>query len=61
VSTIAPPTNIRPVTPSPPSSTAKNAAKTGSMLMMIAVRVGESCDCAHVCAISASAPATIAM
>jgi hypothetical protein len=39
-STIRPPKIIRIVALSPPSSTAKSAAKTGSMLMMIAARAG---------------------
>ena len=60
-STMAPPSSIREPTASPPSSTAKKAAKTGSMLITIAVRVGESCDWAQVWAIRATAPATSAM
>lgn len=40
-STITPPANIRSVSDSLLKSTAKNAANTGSMLMMIALRVGE--------------------
>ena len=60
-STIRPPTASRAVMSSPPMSTAKNAAKTGSMLMMIAVRVGERCACAQVWPAIASAPAKTAM
>ena len=60
-STSAPPSSIRSVADSPPSSTAKSAAKTGSMLMMIAVRVGGRWACAQVWPSSAAAPATSAM
>ena len=45
VATIEPPISIRMVSDSPPSSTAKNAANTGSMLMMIAARVGSPAPC----------------
>ena len=51
----------RTVADSPPSSTAKSAAKTGSMLMMIAVRVGGRCACAQVWPSSEAAPANSAM
>ena len=57
-STIEPPRSSRVVTDSPPSSTAKSAANTGSMLMMIAARVGGRWACAQVWPSSASAPAT---
>ena len=60
-STSAPPTSIRTVSDSPPNSTAKNAAQTGSMVMMTAVRVAESWDCAQVCAKIARAPGMSAM
>ena len=46
---------------SPPSSTANRAAKTGSMLMMIAARVGGRWACAQVWPIIAAAPAKTAM
>lgn len=53
VSTNAPPTTIRQVSDSPPSATAKNAAKTGSIVMTIAARVAGRCACAQVWAHSA--------
>ena len=46
---------------SPPSSTANSAANTGSMLMMIAARVGARWRCAHVWPIIAPGPANTAM
>ena len=46
---------------SPPRSTAKVAANTGSRVMTIAARVAVRCAWAHVCAHSATAPATRAM
>ena len=52
---------IRAVSDSPPSRTAKNAANTGSMLITIAVRVGDRWACAQVCPSIASAPAKTAM
>jgi hypothetical protein len=52
---------IRIVALSPPNSTAKSAAKTGSMLMMIAARAGGRCACAQVWPIIAPAAANTAM
>ena len=50
VSTSAPPTDHpRASAVSSPSVTAKNAAKTGSIVMTIAARVAGMCACAHVC------------
>ena len=60
-STRSPPRIIRTVRLSPPNTTAKNAAKTGSMVMMIAARVGGRWACAQVWPIIAPAPATTAM
>ena len=58
---MAPPSSIREVAASPPSQTAKEAAKTGSIDMMMALRVGGRCACAQVWASIAAAPATSAM
>ena len=60
-STIPPPSSSRDVRSSPPSHTAKNDANTGSMLMMIALRVGGRWAWAQVCPSRPSAPTTMAM
>ena len=61
VNTIAPPTTMRRVGSSPPARTAKSAANTGSMLMMIAQRVGARWAWAQVWANRANDPASAAM
>ena len=59
--TSAAPASVRPRRDSPATSTPNAPAKTGSIVMTTAARVGARWACAHVCTTNASAVAAIAV